>query len=363
MAERIIMRLSILVFVQLLVMSSVVHGMNKDVWHYQKKNHGLINACVISQQEYNRTYPCFNGKEKELSSFRDILSWAHAMKDTPLVADVTDNVLCISYCLSVAHSDPVLVGIVSKHYNIPSFKYYCLDNKHKKTLMHIGLGIQEAVQAQERFYLKAEGIDKQSSKKIYEHMIDLPISIKKNIVAIDGNCIFVQKKNPSLYNIYLGQGAQRTANIEAVSTDVALISHGITTGACFIGLGCFLTAHKKGFSAASGGFSVSLIAILYRILGGCMSLTEEQAKLFALIFTGGTCFSEYALNYAKAKGVDLSRTQLGIAMITGGLIGKNLLKPAEYVSDYVGKSFDESLMQSMAACGFKGKSLLLKNEI
>jgi len=161
--------------------------------------------------QYNKER-CIEIQEQETLSFRDLLSWSCAMKDTKqLDPDITNKILDISYCLSALNVNTSLIQTLESHYGISYLQYYCLDNNQKKALLYISSCIQQAIQANETFVLEAEEFDNQSSEKIYEHVLSLPIRIRKKIAGKDGNSVFVKNIIPSTNSCLVVKGKKFNA--------------------------------------------------------------------------------------------------------------------------------------------------------
>jgi len=339
----------------------------EESWCYKQRDHGLYSL-IMSEKLYDRKYPCFNmHDDRELSSFGDILSWSGAMRDAnKLLPDVTNKVLDICYCLSVCNTDPQLLDIISKHYDIPRVQYHCLGNNQKQALMYIGSCIQEAVKEGDIFCLKAEGFGNYSSNKIYEHIYGMPLRIKEKIAAKDGNCIFVKTKDPSFFNVCMGQGIDRINNLDFFSNRVAYSSYCITQAICFLSFFNWMSPYmqapslpeKKGIVVAelmNGSFFGFLMVMI------ACKLQIRRVDLAFWLSSGSFLGVVLGSHIAKAKRIEFSKSKILAAASAGSILTYNCTKPGDLVFYCVKKSFSETLIESMIASGFEPKPLLLEH--
>jgi len=350
----------------LCLLFTTTYGMEKS-WCYQQRNNGFYSL-IMSEKLQDRTYPCFSmHDDQDFSSFGDILSWSDAMRDAKkLVPDVTNKVLDICYCLSVCNTDPQMLDIISQRYNIPRIQYHCLGNNHKQALKYIGSCIQEAAKEGEVFCLKAEGVGKYSSQKIYEHIYSMPLEIRKKIAAKDGNCIFVRTKEPSFFNVCMGQGNGRGNNLDYFSDRVAYSSYFITQVLCLFSFINLMSPYmqapsvseKKGIVVAElmngsfFGFLMVLIACKLQIRRVDLALWLSSGSFLGVVLGS---------HIAKAKKTEFSKSKILAAASAGSILTYNCTKPGDLVFYCVKKSFSETLIESMIASGFEPKPLLLEH--
>jgi len=355
-----------LVAVALLGASIALAGMEIKNWDYKERDRGYTGY-FLPKQEHPKKYPYFL-PEKDSSesnrSFSDELLFAQRMSEKGLPKDITDQILYQAY-LTEKTLDQQKMYELKERFKVNKTDFLCLPMKSKRALAYV---LEHKNHHDQTYYHKMviEGRDKEFAQKMSQYILDLPLSIRKEIAWNAGGYMMCNTKyEPSIYNTLLGEddnechvNKPRLAKLAKIATTGMLTLGGI-------GLLTKVNLPDSSFDLVLGAtVGTGMCTINSSIAINNKLSTQEQTKTNIEIFGVAAPIPGSLgpiINGVRCQANKQETIQTAAAHSTGILTGVVVGECASlYVSDKVEKFLEENREERDMRLGFE-KIFLLKD--